>query len=127
MSMRRILSRRNWLAVLVGWTLSIEGLAQAGIVPVSPFLPRSSAIAPGPAELPFEYVGFIQTAEGLQFRLRARGPKQFHPDKNRLNVVTAAFVKLDEPVPALDIVVRRFDAESGAVTVEHLGRTLILP
>jgi hypothetical protein len=81
----------------------------------SPFDSRRTAVNPAPASLPLEYVGFIQTIDGVQFRIRDRTLKK------------AAFVSLNTQDAELQVIPRRYDPDAGALMVEHQGRMLTLP
>jgi hypothetical protein len=88
--------------------------AQSKLLSWSPFdAPRSQVAAP--VESPFEYLGFIETAEGFQFRIRDRMRK------------VAAFTKLDVPNDELGAVTRAYDPVGRTLTLEHHGRLLTLP
>ena len=105
---------RPWLVVIAAGAMIIGTTARGQLPRRSPFeSERQAAITPN--DLPLEYVGYIRTAAGLEFRLRDRPRK------------TAAFVRMNERVPDFDAVARSFDPESGTLTVEHLGRTFTLP
>jgi hypothetical protein len=100
---------------MAGLGLLFTGEAQAQLVRESPFQSRAPGAAMETAKLPLEFCGYIQTADGLQFRVR-------DPEKKR-----AAFVRLNVPETELGIVARRHDAEGEALIVEYEGRTLTLP
>jgi hypothetical protein len=101
--------------LLAGLALLLTGAAQAQLLRDSPFKSRASSAAVDAAKLPLEFCGYIQTRDGLQFRVR-------DPEKKR-----AAFVQLNVAEPELGIVARRHDAESDTLVVEYEGRTLNLP
>lgn len=100
---------------MAGLALLFTGEAPAQLVRESPFKSRSSAATAETTKLPLEFCGYLQTREGLQFRVR-------DPARNR-----AAFVQLNVTEPELGIVARRHDAEGETLVVEYEGRTLSLP
>ena len=99
---------------MAGLALLITSEAPAQLVRESPFKSRS-ATTTETAKLPLEFCGYLQTRDGLQFRVR-------DPQRNR-----AAFVQLNVTEPELGIVARRHDAEGEMLVVEYEGRTLTLP
>jgi hypothetical protein len=101
--------------LMAGLALLLTGAAQAQLLRDSPFKSRASSAAVEATKLPLEFCGYIQTRDGLQFRVR-------DPEKKR-----AAFVQLNVAEPELGIVARRHDAESDTLVVEYEGRTLNLP
>ena len=105
---------RHWLVVIAGGAMIIGTTARGQLPRRSPFQPENGSTVSASNDLPLEYVGYIRTARGLEFRLRDRPGK------------SAAFLRLNERAPDFDAVPRSFDPESGALTVEHLGRTFTL-
>lgn len=101
--------------LLAALALLFGSAAQAQLLRESPFKSRTSAPAGEAAKLPWEFCGYIQTADGLRFRVR-------EPEGKR-----AAFVQLNVPEPELGLVARRHDATGEMLVVEYEGRTLSLP
>lgn len=106
---------RHWLVVMAGGAMIFGTTAHGQLPRRSPFGPEITTAISAPSDGPLEYVGYIWTADGLEFRLRDRPRK------------TAAFVRMNERVPDFDAIPRSFDPQSGTLTVEHLGRTFTLP
>jgi hypothetical protein len=107
---------------LLGWLMMAGGGVLSAPTPAvgrpllakSPFEPAGMP-AVAPANSPLEYVGFIETRDGMLYRLRNPARKM------------AAFVRLNVPDPELGVTARAIEAQSGALTVEHEGRRLTLP
>jgi hypothetical protein len=98
---------------LLTLTAGPAAFAQSKLLSESPFEPRRGPVTTVP-EVPFEYVGFVETAEGFQFRLRQRTGK------------AAAFTQLDVPNDELGAIARSFDLVARTLTIEHQGRLLTL-
>lgn len=95
--------------------LLVAGRAGAQLAVKSPFLPPPSAGSATPtAGAPLEFRGYIQTGEGVQYRL-------FDPAKK-----TYAWVKLNEKSPEFEVLAKQHDEEHKTLTIEHQGKTLTL-
>ena len=102
---------------LAGVALLVAGNAGAQPASASPFMPPSAANASAPtAGAPIEFRGFMETGEGLRFRL-------YDPARK-----SGSWVKLNERDPTLDVVAKQFNPtpDSETLVVEHQGRTLTL-
>jgi hypothetical protein len=98
-------------------SLVLAGASQvlAQIAAKSPFMPPQSASNAGPtAGAPLEYRGFIETGEGMQFRV-------YDPAKK-----VGTWVKLNERNPEFDVVVKQHDNLQKTLVIEHQGKTLTL-
>jgi hypothetical protein len=103
--------------VLAGIVWAVTGMAGAQPVSSSPFMPPAAASANVPtAGAPLEFRGFMETADGMRFRV-------YDPARK-----AGAWVKLNERDPTLDLVAKKFGGppESETLEVEHQGRTLTL-
>lgn len=103
--------------VLAGVALWATGTAGAQPASASPFLPPAAATTAAPtAGAPIEFRGFMETGEGMRFRL-------YDPARK-----SGAWVKLNERDATLDVVAKQFNAtpDSETLVVEHQGRTLTL-
>lgn len=102
---------------LLGLVLLAAGPVSAQSASLSPFMPPAPANSTAPtAGAPIEFRGFMETSEGVRFRL-------YDPARK-----AAAWVKLNERDPTLEVVVKQFNtnAENETIVVEHQGRTLTL-
>src|SRR4051812_24956229 len=89
--------------------------AAAQLAAKSPFLPPQGAAGNTPtAGAPLEYRGYIETAEGIQYRI-------FDPAKK-----TGTWLKLNERNPEFEVVAKQHDTSHQTLTIEHQGRTLTL-
>lgn len=103
--------------VLAGVALLAAGHAGAQPASSSPFMPPSAATTSAPtAGAPIEFRGFMETGEGLRFRL-------YDPARK-----SGSWVKLNERDTTLDVVAKQFNPtpDSETLVVEHQGRTLTL-
>jgi hypothetical protein len=108
--------RKQFCSLMVtGLALLAASEMRAQLSRRSPFDSQEKHAAAGASAQPLEFAGFIQTREGLQFRVR-------NPEGKK-----AAFLQLEVRDPELDVTVREYDSENGALIVEHQGRTLTLP
>src|SRR5215207_6685853 len=85
---------------LIAWSLSIAGVTQAfaQIAAKSPFMPPQGASSAGPtAGAPLQFGGFIETSEGVHYRI-------LDPAKK-----TGVWVKMNERNPDFDVVVKQHD------------------
>jgi hypothetical protein len=97
----------------VGLALSVAGRAQ--LATKSPFMPAQGAASNAPtANAPLEYRGFMETGEGVQYRIVDPAAKM------------GAWVKLNERNAELDLVAKQYDGSQQTLTIEHKGRTLTL-
>jgi hypothetical protein len=101
--------------MMMGLALLAGNEALAQLSRRSPFDSQEKHTLAATAELPLEFAGFIQTRDGLQFRVQDPARKM------------AAFVQLDVRDAELDVTAKEYDSENGALIVEHQGRTLTLP
>jgi hypothetical protein len=103
--------------VLAGLAVLGVGAAVAQPASASPFLPPAAASSAGPtAGAPIEFRGFMETGDGMRFRL-------YDPSRK-----AGAWVKLNEREPTLDVVAKQFSGapDGETLVVEHQGRTLTL-
>jgi hypothetical protein len=75
--------------------------------------PQASAAGPTPGA-PLEYRGFIETSEGMRYRI-------YDPAKK-----VGVWVKLNEKNPDFDVVAKQHDDGQKTLTIEHQGKTLTL-
>jgi hypothetical protein len=81
----------------------------------SPFLPPQASGPAAPTQgAPLEYVGYLTTSEGVRYRIYNPATK------------AAAWVKLNERNPDMDIVVKQHNDDAKTLTIEHGGRTITL-
>jgi hypothetical protein len=100
------------LAVL-GIALGTAAQAGAQLAAKSPFMPPQAAASTGPtANAPLEYRGYMETSEGIQFRLYDPGKK------------IGTWVKLNERNSEIDVVAKQHDG--GQLIIEYQGKTLTL-
>jgi hypothetical protein len=114
MSLRPLLSFR--CLALVG-LLRLAAVDSAAQPSASPFMPHSVATPNAPtAGAPIEFRGFMETSEGMRFRL-------YDPARK-----AGVWVKLNERDATLDVVAKQFTdtPNSETLVVEHQGRTLTL-
>jgi len=112
---RTLNSRR--LVFLGSALLATGGVVSAQAPSASPFMPPQAAVSNTPtAGAPLEFRGFMETGEGMRFRL-------FDPARK-----TGSWVKLNERDTTLDVLAKQFTDTPNAETlvVEHQGRTLTL-
>lgn len=101
--------------LVAGLALAATGTAGAQLAAKSPFVPPAATAANAPtAGAPLEFRGFIETGEGVQFRV-------YDPAKK-----LGAWVKLNERSPEFDLVAKEYNDGNKTLTVEHQGRTLTL-
>lgn len=108
--------RRNPLRSIVATLLVAAAPAvHAELIKISPFMPPQSATSAPTQNAPLQYMGWVQTADGVLYRVVDAGHK------------AGAFLKLGEKDSNLDVVVKQFDEDRNTLTVEHGGQTLTLP
>lgn len=108
----RVPLTRLLLALLGGWAAH---RAEAQLAAKSPFMPPAAGSGNAPtAGAPLEFRGFIETGEGIQYRI-------FDPAKK-----TGAWVRLNERNPDWDVLVKQHDGAQKTLTIEHQGKTLTL-
>ncbi|MCX6952442.1 MAG: hypothetical protein NTV51_09795 [Verrucomicrobia bacterium] len=103
------------LLAAAGCALLVVGMTQAQSA--SPFMPPAAASSVAPtAGAPIEFRGFMETADGVQFRI-------YDPARK-----AGTWAKLNVKDPTLDLTVKKFNAtpDSETLVVEHQGRTLTL-
>ncbi len=99
-------------AALVGCT---AGRLGAQVASRSPFLPPQGATAKTATEgAPLEYRGFIETAEGSQYRI-------YDPVKK-----AGAWIRINQKHGDFDVLAKAYDNDQKTLTIEHGGRTLTL-
>ncbi len=99
-------------AALVGCT---AGRVGAQVAARSPFLPPQGATTKAATEgAPLEYRGFIETAQGLQYRI-------YDPAKK-----AGAWIRIDQKHADFDVLAKQYDNDQKTLTIEHAGRTLTL-
>lgn len=100
----------------VALVFAIAGLrAEAQLAKTSPFMPPQAAGAAAPtAGAPLEFRGWIQTGEGILYRLRDPARK------------ADTWVKLNEHDSMLDVTPKQHDAERNTLTIEYQGKTMTL-
>ena len=102
--------------LLTGSVFFVSGGLCAQLATNSPFLPPQSAAPPPAAQnAPLEFRGFIQTGDGVHYRVHDPARK------------VGTWAKIEEREPNLGVLVKGYDAERKVLTVEHEGRTLTLP
>jgi hypothetical protein len=101
--------------MMTGLALAAGSDALAQLSRRSPFDSQEKHLVAVTSALPLEFAGFIQTRDGLQFRVQNPARKM------------AAFVQLDVRDAELDVTAKEYDSEIGALIVEHQGRMLTLP
>lgn len=103
------------LIPLVGFALGVSGTASAQLASKSPFTPAQSAAGAAPAaSAPIEFRGFMETSEGIQYRI-------YDPAKKN-----GVWVKMNEKNSDLGVTVKQHDSTGDTLTVEHQGKTLTL-
>jgi hypothetical protein len=105
------------LRSLFASSLLLAGGSQllAQLAAKSPFMPPTSANSAGPTSgAPLEYRGFIETAEGMQYRI-------YDPAKK-----VGAWVKLNEKNAEFDVLAKQHDEGQTTLTIEYQGKTLTL-
>ena len=103
--------------VLAGIAWAVADIAVGQPVSSSPFMPPAVASSNIPtAGAPLEFRGFMETADGMRFRV-------YDPSRK-----AGAWVKLNERDPTLDLVAKKFGGPPDGETleVEHQGRSLTL-
>lgn len=101
---------------LAGCALVAAAPLAAQLAEQSPFLPPQGATPVAPTQnQPLEYRGYIETGEGVQYRI-------YDPAKKAGTWATA-----NEADPNFGVTVKNYDADRKVLTVEHEGRTLTLP
>lgn len=89
--------------------------AAAQLAKTSPFMPPQGAAANTPtAGAPLEFRGWIQTGDGILFRLRDPARK------------ADTWVKLNEHDNTLDVTPKQHDLERNTLTIDYQGKTLTL-
>lgn len=110
----RNLSYLRILAV-AGCALLAVTQASAQAPSASPFMPFAAPTSSAPtSNAPLEYRGFMETAEGIKFRLHDPAKK------------SGIWLKLNEKAPDFDGVVKQHNVDADTLVVEHQGRTLTL-
>jgi hypothetical protein len=105
------------IRLLAASSLLIAGTmpAFAQIAAKSPFMPPQSASNAGPTPgAPLQFGGFIETSEGMQYRI-------VDPAKK-----TGVWVKLNEKNAEFDVLAKQHDEGQQTLTIEYQGKTLTL-
>ena len=101
--------------VSAGLAFAAVGEAAAQLAAKSPFMPPAATATNAPtAGAPLEFRGYIETGDGVQFRV-------FDPAKKM-----GTWVKLNERNTDLEILAKKYDSASKTLVIEHQGRTLTL-
>lgn len=101
--------------VAAGLAFAAIGEAAAQLAAKSPFMPPAATATNAPtAGAPLEFRGYIETGDGVQFRV-------FDPAKKM-----GTWVKLNERNTDLEILAKKYDSASKTLVIEHQGRTLTL-
>lgn len=101
---------------LVLASLAVSPLVRAQNQP-TPFMPPAAVNAAAPTQgAPIEFRGFMESSEGMRFRI-------YDPSRK-----SGSWVKLNERDSALDVVAKQFDAspDNESLVVEYQGRTMKL-
>ena len=106
----------SWCRVAIAaFALAAAERACAQLAANSPFLPPQAKGPAGPtAGAPLEYRGYIETPEGVQFRI-------YDPARK-----AGEWIKLNERNQTLDVTAKQHDSGHNTLTVEYQGRTLTL-
>ena len=99
---------------LVGVALGATLQANAQLAAKSPFMPPPAATNTPTAGAPLEYRGYMETSEGLQFRIHDPAKK------------TGMWVKLNERNADFDLTAKLHDTGQQTLTIEYQGKTLTL-
>lgn len=108
--------------VLTSTPYLIAGFALAWALPVSaqiaaksPFMPPQGAAQSGPtAGAPLEYRGYLETSDGMLFRI-------FDPSKK-----ASTWVKVNERNQDFGVLAKQYDEAQKTLTIEYQGKTLTL-
>lgn len=91
------------------------GRVVAQVAVRSPFLPAQGGTTKAATEgAPLEYRGFIETAQGLQYRI-------YDPVKK-----AGAWIRINQRHPDFDVTAKQYDTDQKTLTIEHGGKTLTL-
>jgi hypothetical protein len=107
--------RRNLIRSIVAavFAAAVPGL-RAELIKISPFMPPASSSAAPTQNAPLQYMGWVQTAGGILYRVVDPTHK------------TGVFLKIGEKDANLDVLVKQYDDDRGTLTIEHGGQTLTL-
>jgi hypothetical protein len=95
--------------------LALFATGRAQLATKSPFMPPQTAATNAPTVgAPLEYRGFMETGDGIQYRIFDTAAKM------------GAWVKLNERNADLDLIAKQYDGGQQTLTIEHKGRTLTL-
>lgn len=95
--------------------LVVVAQTEAQLAKTSPFMPPAGAAAATPsAAAPLEFRGWIQTGEGILYRLRDPAKK------------VDTWVKLNERDGTLDVTAKKHDPEKNTLTIDYQGKSLTL-
>ena len=101
--------------LIAGFALAWALPAAAQIAAKSPFMPPQSAAAGGPtAGAPLEYRGYLETSEGMLFRI-------YDPSKK-----ASTWVKVNERNQDFGVLAKQYDEAQKTLTIEYQGKTLTL-
>lgn len=113
--MRRRLPTPILRPVLLAGLFAAAGLGFAAEGARSPFMPAAGAAAAAPtAGAPLEYRGYIESSEGVQFRI-------YSPTRK-----AGVWVRLNERNAEFDVTAKSHGENYRTLTLEHEGRTITL-
>lgn len=109
----RVSSLRHF--VLAGILLLAGPYVSAQIAAKSPFMPPQGAGTTAPtAGAPLEFRGYMETSEGMLFRIHDPARK------------ASTWVKVDEQNPDFGVLAKQYDETQKTLTIEYQGKTLTL-
>jgi hypothetical protein len=109
----RVLTSTPFL--IAGFAFAFALPADAQIAAKSPFMPPQGAATTGPtAGAPLEYRGYLETSDGMLFRI-------YDPSKK-----ASTWVKVNERNPDFDVLAKQYDGAQKTLTIEYQGKTLTL-
>ena len=94
--------------------LACVARADGQLASKSPFMPPQAPGNAPTAGAPLEYRGYIETGDGVQYRI-------YDPARK-----LGTWVKLNERNSELDVVAKQYDTGQRTLTLEHQGKTLTL-
>src|ERR1041385_5363567 len=101
--------------VLLAAAVVVIAPVKAQLATKSPFMSAQAATSAAPtAGAPLEFRGYMETGEGIQYRI-------YDPAKK-----TGTWVKPNERNAEFDVLVKTHDIPGQTLTIEHQGKTLTL-